>query len=179
MLESGTGKCIYTMTQRTASSDGLFILDGLEDFYHHALEMANTARRELIILSEQLDFHLFNTPPFQQAVLELAKSNRRSDIKILVRQTQPIVDRGHRLLDLFRRIPSRISLKALSSTPEDKHKDYMIIDQSLVLFKNDAHEYIGFANYQARAEAQQLLNEFMYLWEQRSNDVPEFRQLFL
>ncbi len=167
------------MTDSGSSSPGLHLLDDSEDFRAHALEMANRARRSIDILSTDLDFPIYHQPPFLQSLSELARRSRSSRVRVLVKSTAAMVERGHGVAQLAQRLPSRLAIRKLSLAPQDKTMAYMIVDRELLLFKNDDAEYRGFANYSAQPEARRLLEEFTYLWEHHSDEDPQLRLLTL
>ena len=60
-----------------------------------ALELAQQCRRHLRLLSHTLDHELFDRDDFASAISQLARSSRFSEIRLLVVEVKPIVERGH------------------------------------------------------------------------------------
>ncbi|TQV73535.1 hypothetical protein FKG94_17720 [Exilibacterium tricleocarpae] len=167
------------MTERVSSDPNLHLLGDLDAFRTHALEMTAHAQRSIDILSAELDFPLYNQEGFQQALSALARRSRNSRIRILVKSTQPMVEKGHLVAQLAQRLPSKLQIRRLNQPPQDDAMAYLIADRELLLYKNDEEQYQGFANYAARPEARRLLEEFTYLWEQQARPDPQLRLLTL
>ena len=167
------------MTERVSSSTDLHLLDSVEGFRAHALEMATHARHSVDILSTDLDFPLYNNAPFQQALSALARRGRNSQVRILVKATKPLVEKGHGVAQLVKRLPSKLEIRKLHLEPQNNAMAYLVVDRELLLYKNDDEAYQGFANYSARPEARRLLEEFTYLWEQHAREDPQLRLLTL
>lgn len=162
-----------------SSSSDLHLLETVEAFRVHALEMATHARNNIDILSTDLDFPLYNNAEFQQALSALSRRSRNSRIRILVKSTKPIVEKGHFVAQLAKRLPSKLEIRKLHLAPQDNAMAYLVVDRELLLYKNDDEEYQGFANYSARPEARRLLEEFTYLWEHHAREDPQLRLLTL
>ena len=58
-------------------------------------------------------------------------------------------------------------------------KSYAIFDDKTLVYFNDEDNLIGFANYNARAEAKHFLENYNYLWSKRSKPDPDLRVLSL
>ncbi len=165
--------------QQSPTSEHLWLLDEQESFQRHVLQMAEAATRNLVILTNHLDPSLFDNEIFCDHISRLARRDRHSQVRILVKNAKPIVEGGHKLLKLSRRLPSSIFIKKLLVEPSDNRCSYLCADKELLLFQHDEGEYQGFANYQAGPEAQKILEEFDYLWQRQSGDDPQLRQLSL
>jgi len=159
--------------------ENLFLLEGLTTFSKHALQITKKARRKLYILSDTLDFTLYDNDDIESAISALARSDRHANVQILVKDIRPLVERNHRLLRLARRLPSKVMLRRLTIEPENNERAYLIGDRSLLLYKHDDKEYQGFANYQAGPEVLKIMEEFMYLWQRHSDDDVDLRNLSL
>ncbi len=166
------------MAEVSSVSEQLLILDGLEDFRLHAVQMCTQARRQLRLLSEHLDFPLYDQQVFADAISSLARRSRYSDIRIIVKDTRPLIEQGHKLTKLASRLPSKVRIKKLGTEPSDKDMSFLLIDDNKVLFRPDEREYKGFANYDGGPEVQNLDEIFARLW-QHSEDDPQLRQLYL
>ncbi|MGI1677816.1 MAG: hypothetical protein K6L75_03735 [Cellvibrionaceae bacterium] len=159
------------------TDENLIQLEGEECFLKHAKKITAQATREICILSDELDRPIFNEQELVDTMSAFVRNNRNCTIKILVKNVRPIVERGHSLLLLARRISSKIIIKKLLLDPKDNAIAYVIGDKKLLLYKHSDKEYTGFVNYAAGPESKKLLEEFVYLWEQHSVEDPELKQL--
>ena len=164
------------MSKQSETSEDLHLLDNAKDFQIHALQMAQKAQRDLRIVSTSLDFTLYDHQPFVDAVSTLARSSRNSTIELLIKDSRPLTQRGHKLLHLANRLPSKITIRKLGIEPEDENMAFLMIDDHMLLFQKDEQEYVGFANYAARPEVKIYEQVFERLWQYSQPD-PQLRRL--
>lgn len=168
------------MTESTSPTDaGLIQLEGVEAFAKHAVKLVQKSRRELVILSRYLDLPVYGQEGFQSALSKLVREDRNSRVRILVKEPRPLLETGHPLLTLGRRLSSKVELRKLTYEPQDDAIGYLVGDRELLLYDRADGNCQGFVNYRAAPEASALLDEFNYLWEQHGYADPAFRQLVL
>lgn len=153
------------MSTPSQHSKTLFLLEGPADFQEHAQLLLDHTRRQLAILSRTLDASIYDTEVFVSTVSNLARSSRYAQIQILVKDTEPLIDRGHKLARLAQRLSSKITVRKLTLEPENGEMGFMLCDKAGLLYKNDEREYRGFADSQAAAEVKRLREIFDYLWQ--------------
>jgi len=166
------------MSQPSAVSPDLFLLDNGEDFQDFALQLLTKTRRNLAILSRDLDPAVFNSSEFVDAVSQLARSSRYAQIQILVKNTKPLVENGHKLLRLAQRLSSKIAIRKLTIEADNKDMGFMLCDSDGMLYKNDDAVYQGFANFNAAVEVKRFRETFDYIWQYGETD-PELQQLHI
>ncbi|QIB64076.1 GNAT family N-acetyltransferase [Kineobactrum salinum] len=143
-----------------------------------ALALCAAARRELCILSPALDHRVFDSQAMADALSALARSYRHSRVRLLVADYRPLVQRGHRLLTLARRVPSSVHLQLLPEHPQWRGETLVIRDRSGVLYRTeDADKAVLYApdSPASTAPHRELFEE---LWG-CSAVHPEFRKLSL
>ena len=166
------------MSTQSPTSPDLFLLQGVADFQTFAAKLLAQTRRNLTILSHDLDTAIFNTDEFIDAVSQIARDSRAAHIQILVKDIQPILENGHKLVKLAQRLPSKISIRKLTIEPDDKNMGFILCDNTSLLYKNDDTVYQGFANFKAAAEVKHLRETFEYIWQYGETD-PELQQLYI
>lgn len=166
------------MAEQSQTSADLWLLDGLEDFQQHSLKLLAQGRRQIAILSHNLDAPLYNSDAFIQTISEFARSSRYAQVQILIKDTKPAAELGHKLIRLHQRLSSKIQVRKLVVEPDNKEMGFMLCDSDKLLYKNDDSLYRGFANYQAGREVKQLREQFDYVWQYGELE-PEFQQLLL
>lgn len=166
------------MSRQSSVSEALFLLESCEDFQQHGLNLAQTARRQIAILSTDLDIPLYDSEAFATAVSRLARASRYAQIQILVKDTRLLIERGHKLARLAQRLSSKILLRKLTVEPENSDMAFMLCDSDKLLYKNDDQVYRGFANYSAAVEVKPLRETFDYLW-QYAEAEPDLQQLYI
>ena len=154
-----------------------------DDFYPHpfdelTVELCKSARRYIRILSPDLDREVFDNDALLEAISSLARRSRNSEIRILVSDTRTLVQRGHRLLELARRIPSLVHIQVLAEHPEMNNDVMVIRDLDGLLFKPGDSEHQGHYEPDSRAVTGEYVEKFDELWERSVPDV-ELRRLGL
>jgi predicted GNAT family N-acyltransferase len=143
-----------------------------------ALDLARQSRRQLRLLSNSLDHDLYHSEAFADALSQLARSSRYTDIRLLVVETRPLVQRGHVLLELQRRLSSSIGLRRVSCEPEDIQENYLIADDRGILCYSLREPEQAWSDYNNGPIAENYRTQFDELWN-RAVDDPELRLLIL
>jgi hypothetical protein len=146
------------------------------DFYphpfdQHAVELCDSASRYLRILSPTLDRDVFDNAQLCDAISKLARRSRHSDIRILVNNSRPIVEHGHRLLTLAQRIPSLIKIQILSAHPQMNDDTMVIRDLDGLLFKPADSDHQGFYEPESISRVASYVERFDELWERSGPDI--------
>lgn len=153
------------MSIRSSHSESLFLLHDVSDFQQHASDLLSNTHRHLAILSQTLDAPVYDSDTFVSAVSELARSSRYVQIQLLIKDAEPVIERGHKLARLAQRLSSKVVLRKLTLGPANGDMGFMLCDQAGLLYKNDEREYRGFADSNAAAEVKRLRETFDYLWQ--------------
>lgn len=141
-----------------------------------AVALARSAARYLCILSPRLEPAAFDSEDLSAALSALARSSRQTQVRILVADTRGLVGRGHRLLELARRMPSLVQIRRLSEHPDWNNETIVIRDRDGVLYKPGGSAHDGFYEPDSRASTRQHLELFDELWRYSVQD-PELRTL--
>lgn len=147
-----------------------------QPFADYAVSLCRSARRELCLLSPALDHRVFDRQALVDAISELARDSRQSRVRILVSDWRPMVKRGHRLLNLARRLPSAVHLQQLDEHPDWKGETLLLRDLSGVLWQPGDSDKTGFWEPDSRAGASRHRELFEELWRHSGPHV-EFRSV--
>ena len=130
--------------------------------------------RAVRIYSPSLDHALFDQPSVVDALSSFVRRGPPAHLQVLIHSFSAIVSRGHRLLELARRLDSKIELHVVATDQTaDKHS-CMIGDEQSFWLLPDHNEYQAFANRFDPVQATRLAERFDYLWT-RSQVSPELR----
>ncbi len=147
-------------------------------FANCVVELAESAHRYLYILSPQLDARVFDSEDLASALLALTQRGRDTEIRMLVADSRPLVERGHRLLQLARGLPSKISLKVLAEHPQWKGETLVVRDRDGLLLSSGEDGRTGLYCPDSRADTLPRIEWFNELWC-HSQHSPELRSLQL
>jgi predicted GNAT family N-acyltransferase len=135
-------------------------------------------RRTLLLLSPLLDPLLFDRPDVVEAISAFAREARQTRVQILIRDSSQIVARGHRLVELARRLDSRVELRRLPDDAGTRELSFMTWDERGCWLLPDYREYQALRNFHDPVQAKRLTEQFARLWA-RSTPDPELRLLRL
>lgn len=143
-----------------------------------ALDLTQQSKRTLRVLSNELEPDIFDNANFVDALSQLARRSRYSDIRLLVVHAKPIAQRGHRVLELARKLSTSIQLRRAGCEPEAIIENFMIADDTGVLCYALREPEKAWADFHNRPLAENYAAQFDELWH-RSIDDPELRSLHL
>ena len=142
------------------------------------VEGVQWANRTIRIYSQFLDHALFDDQAVVAALSSFVRRGPPATLRILVHTANLVISRGHRLLELARRLDSKIEIRLVpGELAEDTHS-CLILDELAFLLLPDHREYKAFANRYDPVQATKLAERFDYLWR-RSESDPELRALRL
>ena len=167
-------------TQRLLGADGGRFNAGRTEAERRAtaLDLAQQCRRQLRLLSNDLAPELFDSPEFARALTQLARSSRVAEIRILVLDVRPIVERGHALLELQRRLSSNVRMRRADCASTDIRENFLVADQRGVFCYSLREPEQAWADYNSQPLATDYAAQFDELWG-RAIDDPELRLLHL
>jgi predicted GNAT family N-acyltransferase len=143
-----------------------------------ALGLVTQGERSLHLMTRNLDPVLYNTEPFIDAVRRLAIASPRSKVYILLQDPSDVVARGHRIVELARRISSHIFINRACEDDQERTDSFLIVDQVGLMYRPHANRFEGTVDFHAPGQARQLLKVFEEAWE-RSQPEPELRRLHI
>ena len=162
----------------SAPAKGMLVTFGEEGDCRAALDaVVASARRRLTILSPNLEPALFATQSMLTSVSEFARRAAVTHVQILVEDTRALAEDAHRLLELARRLPSKIEIRRLPDDDvEARPQSFAVADDEAYWVMPDRDAFVGYANRYDRVEARRLAEAFDRLFA-RSTDDPELRLL--
>jgi|AntDeeMinimDraft_4_1070355.scaffolds.fasta_scaffold00013_91 predicted GNAT family N-acyltransferase len=138
--------------------------------------LADQATRRFWLYDTTLSHGLYDDHFLTEALSRLARRSRHSDVRFLIHDDYPLVKKRHRLVQLMRRLPSRISLGLVNTTYPHGDRPCVIVDDSGVLIRHDFEHIEGFANFSAPRRVRPFGEDFERAWDYSRESV-ELRQL--
>lgn len=145
-------------------TDQLIEVNLREDLRQLILSMSQQARHRILIFSHDLDHTLFDTDELYEAIKTLAIASHRTHIHIIVQDAKPMTQKGHRLLNLARRITSHIKIKVTAKEHEDILESFIIFDDRAYIVRNNPERFEAYGNFYEPLKTRQLSEEFEELW---------------
>jgi len=154
-------------------------LQGRAEFALAALSVARVAQHELLLLTYAFESALYGSESIVEAIKAFALAHERATLKVLINQPRLCVQGGHRLIELGRRLPSRIQFRELLEERTLTHRgELLIADRKAVLERNEPDALFARQTMNAPLLGKQRGADFDALWEE-SPPATELRVLGL
>ena len=165
-------RCPFLLASDTTS----WLITGESDHLQLLRALADQATRRFWIYDTTLSHGLYDDHFLTEALSRLARRSRHSDIRFLIHDDYPLVKRRHRLVQLMRRLPSRISLGLVNTSYPYGDRPCVLVDDSGVVIRHDFDNIEGFANFSAPRRVRPFGEDFERAWEYSRESI-ELRQL--
>jgi hypothetical protein len=143
-----------------------------------ARALAAQAQRTLLFHTEDLEPAIYDDTAFLDALSRLARLHGQSRIWILIQDARTLVQHGHRLIELARRLSSTIQLRRPGPQYRNFHASFLLADGCGYMHRPIAARYEGTANFHDPGKVADWEKYFMEVWE-RSEPDEEIKRLYL
>jgi hypothetical protein len=152
------------MTSESATDDNLIRFDSREQAARLALELIQNARREICFFGPQIDPALLDNSEVIEAISAFCRHSRRTQVRIVVIDTQKNVVNSHQILPLAQRLTSSISIHIADRKHHDLRQQFLLVDGTAYLFCPSAEGYRGRIEKYAPAVVKEMQQEFEEIW---------------
>lgn len=135
------------------------------------IALTQKATRNIDILSRHLDSSIFDVSDYIDAIKNLSISSQFSKIRILINDSKPMTQNGHRMIDLIQQLTSSIEVREINEEYKSYNEAFSLFDGKGVVYLRYADRYEGFANFDRPRLAAELLNTFNEMWEHSVPDI--------
>ena len=149
-----------------------------EDMARAAHALARQTQHTLLLYSRDLEPPLYDRTAFLEAVRHLLRPGRQTPIRILLRDSRRVIQRGHRLVELALRLRSFIEFRRPNPDYPVPIETFLLADHCGYLRRPNTGRYAGSASFNDPARVAEWRNRFMNIWE-RSEPDTEIRRLYL
>ena len=153
-------------------------LEDLEGFQAALCSLLTTSRRHVCVYSEHLARGLYHEERVSEALSAFARSSRNAELRILVRDSDPIVQRFHRVHSLAQRLTSRIQIRRIDATVDTPDWEFVIGDGRLALVREDREQWQGIYAPDDPVRVRKLAEAFERDWSRATED-PALRRLVI
>lgn len=143
-------------------SEQLLSIAGRDECYQVIERMSQQAQHSLYIFSDDLDPDLYDTSAFIESVRRIVASDTNAAVRVLFFSVDKLVHRGHRLIDLSRRLASHIEIRQLARA---YNHAFFVADQCGVVDRRVAERFEGTASFNNPGRAAQLISFFNSTWD--------------
>lgn len=165
-------------THKFRASENDISLSSRDEVKVMNIALTQKCSRSIDIISKNLDPSIFDTVEFIEAVKQLSISSKFTRIRILIKDSDPMTKKGHRIIELLQQLTSSIEVRIISEEYKTYHEAFSLYDGKGVIYLRYADRYEGFANFDRPRLASELLNFFNEVWE-RSTPDSNLRRLYI
>jgi hypothetical protein len=159
-------------------STGTILLESLADFRCAIDRMAEQAKRNIKIFTQELDHDLYDQAPFIKILSSLCRNQRGFSLQLILKDANKAAKFGHRLVELQKRVPSSIEIRGLPNEYQDLTDEYLIVDDQAMVKRFSIGYMRGHCEFRAIPDAVKYGRQFNEIWE-RSLPCQELRRLSL
>ena len=137
-------------------------------------ELLQGAQHIVRIFSDALEPQLFDHPGLAAELSRVARQGRACEVRILIKDSQALTRRTHRLATLHQRLVSSVQLRKLTHCPDHYVANYVLADDRGIFFIPNEDDKVCFWNRDDRPLVKHYMEQFDDLWHRSSPD-PELR----
>ncbi|HLV77467.1 MAG TPA: GNAT family N-acetyltransferase [Marinobacter sp.] len=138
--------------------------------------LAAQAQQRLWLYDTELEHEFYDRHRFEQLVSAVARRHRLSDVRLLIHDDRPLVQRRHLLVELLRRLRSRMELRLVNRDYPNDDQPYMIADREGFLCRHKFSLAEGVAGFADSGRVRRLEESFQRMWD-AARPSPELRDL--
>lgn len=166
------------MDTPAAQEPVIAVASGSEQFLARLAEMAQGARMQISMLSQTLDRRIYGNEDFLAPLQTFLLQHDRARLRIIVRTPGTTMRSGHRLVELGRKLSSRVEFREMPPEHRLIEREYIVADERSLLIRESPQELDARYYSDAPMLAREQLREFENLW-QEAQPSTEFRDLRL
>ncbi len=137
----------------------------VEELIAASLAMVRQGRRSVDLFTRGLDARIYDSDEFVDAIRAMVVGSRRSRVRMLVYDIEPIVKYGHRLVELSHRVRSFMELRQLDRERPFDNSAYLIVDNIGSVYRGLSDQYECVVSFSDWHHAQTLTRRFEEAWE--------------
>ncbi len=154
------------------------LVNGQAEFLLRASQLVASAKLDITLFSQGLDRRTYSSEDFITPLQTFLLSHQRARLRVLVHTPALAMRKGHRLVELGRRLSSRIEFRELPSERRLIRKEFLIADEYSLLIRDSEDQLESRYFPHAPLLARDQKREFDTWW-QESPPAAEFRDLKL
>jgi hypothetical protein len=135
------------------------------------LALISQARREVLIMSRQLDRALFDNTQTSRALRDFILQSRRTHLRVLLKDPEPARRHGHRLIELAQRLSSYAEIRVPAPEHHAFNAAFVVADQQGVVHRSLADRYEATVSFADRHLAGECVRQFEEMWETARGDA--------
>jgi len=149
----------------------------IEDGRDLLAQVVAAAEQKIKILSYDLDPAFYNQVPLCEQLTDFILASRYQQVQILIQEPRQATDGGHYLIELGKRLSSKIQLRRPAAEHRRKAAaQFLLADDSHVFYREFSDSYKTQAYFDNSSLVQTLVKQFKIQWLQAESH-PDLRFL--
>jgi predicted GNAT family N-acyltransferase len=143
---------------------------GLPDCIVTIASLVQLSTTRIRLWTPTVDVALYSHAALMAHFKNLALKNKHTRIEILLTDSRSLVEQGHLLLELSRRLPSSIQIKRAAPEHADSVEEALLIDDRTVFFRPSHSDYHAWVCLDDVLAARRLHEAFKVAWQNALED---------
>lgn len=127
--------------------------------------LVGQAHQRLWLYDQTLDHTLYDRYQLRELVSALARHHRLSEVRLLIHDDKPLVKRRHQLVELMRRLSSRIELRLVNPDYPMSDQPFLLADREGLLYRHEFGKPEGFASFKGAGRIKVQEEAFQRMWD--------------
>lgn len=127
--------------------------------------LVGQARQRLWLYDRWLQHDLYDRFRFRELISALARRHRLSEVRLLIHDDTPLVKRRHQLVELLRRLPSKMELRLTHDDYPREEQPFLLVDRQGLLCRHDFDQPSGVAGFAHGGRAKLLAESYQRMWD--------------
>ncbi len=145
-------------------TEGHFVCQGVEEHRAVMLHLMQQTEWQIDIFSRYFDPRIFGTEEFTDAIEQLALTNRRCQIRILLQEPRIIVSRGHLVIERGKQLNSFFHFRQTDEQHRQLPYSFCIVDKIAYVYQAHADALKSEVSFCDGPHAIHLTEKFEELW---------------
>lgn len=143
-------------------------LSGAQAYADGLLQIVESGRYALSLMSVSLEQQLYGTEAFGNAMRNFILQHRRARLRVLLHEPQSAVKDCGRLVELGRSLSSRVEFREVPPEHQKLPQEYFVADETAVLFRSSPDQLESKYYADAPMVARSHLRDFEAIWQRAS-----------
>ncbi|MGC8119213.1 GNAT family N-acetyltransferase [Marinobacter sp. VGCF2001] len=127
--------------------------------------LVGQAGQRLWLYDRALEHEFYDRHRLRELVSAIARRHRLSEVRLLIHDDKALVQRRHSLVELMRRLTSRIELRLVNDDYPTEDRPFLLVDREGVLCRHSFNTVEGFADFSARRRVRLMEEAFQKMWD--------------
>ncbi|WP_165854973.1 GNAT family N-acetyltransferase [Marinobacter sp. JSM 1782161] len=127
--------------------------------------VAGQANQRLWLYDRLLDHDLYDRERLRDIFSAMARRHRVCEIRLLVHDDKPLVQRRHQIVQLMRRLPSKIELRLVNDDYPAEDAPFLIGDRETMAWRHGFDTLEGWARFSDSGRVKLQAEAFQRMWD--------------